>query len=731
MSVHVLGIRHHGPGSARSVVAALDALAPDVVLVEGPPDADAVLPLAAHADLKPPVALLVYATEAPSDAVFYPFASFSPEWQAIRYALGRAVPVRFIDLPQANRAPREELEADAKEPDEDPIDLLARGAGHEDRETWWEELVERRRDPAGIFEAVCEAMAAMREGRALSEHEARREAHMRRCIRAAEREGFSRIAVVCGAWHAPALAAMPPAKHDDALLKGLPKKKVEATWIPWTHDRLSFRSGYGAGVLSPGWYGHLWSTPHDVEARWIARAAQLFRDEGLDASSASVIEAVRLADALAAIRGRTAAGLAELTEAIGAVLCHGDPTPLALVRTRLEIGIELGEVPEEAPMVPLARDLAAAQRSLRLKPTGERKPLDLDLRNETDRARSHLLHRLALLGVAWGAIARSSGTGTFREAWTIQWQPELAVSIVEANVFGNTLESAATAKASARAMEATELAELTALVDATVLAALPRAMTAVLSALQARAALASDARPLMASLLPLARVLRYGTVRETPADAIAPILDGLFERVVIGVIPACASLDDEAAGAMVEAIARVAETVALLDRGDLRAQWCEAMQALADRDGVHGLVRGAACRYLVEQGVIDDQELSRRARLALSPAAPATDAAAWAEGVLRGSAQLLLHRDGVWAALDAWLASLSADTFVELLPLVRRAFSSFDAAERRAMGDRVRRLGGGGAEKRAAKSDHAIDAGRAAKVDPVLSLLLGVSLEVS
>ena len=103
MSVHVFGIRHHGPGCARSLVAALGALEPDVVLVEGPPDAQDVLALAAHADIVPPVALLVYPVDAPKRAVFYPFADFSPEWQAIRWSLARGVDVRFMDLPQAHR----------------------------------------------------------------------------------------------------------------------------------------------------------------------------------------------------------------------------------------------------------------------------------------------------------------------------------------------------------------------------------------------------------------------------------------------------------------------------------------------------------------------------------------------------------------------------------------------------------------------------------------------------
>jgi hypothetical protein len=726
MSVHVLGIRHHGPGSARSVLAALRGLTPDVVLIEGPPDAQEALSLAAYKSMKPPVALLVYATDTPSDAAFYPFAEFSPEWQAIQFAFTTRVPVRFIDLPQANATPRDELE-DAK-PSDDPIDALAKAAGYEDRESWWEEQVERRRDVSEVFEAIREAMAAMRAERPLGEREARREAHMRKQIRAAEREGFQRIAVICGAWHAPALVDMPPAKHDDALLKGLPKKKVEATWIPWTHDRLSFRSGYGAGVISPGWYQHLWSTERDVEARWVSRAAQLFREEGLDASSASVIEAVRLADALAAIRGRTAAGLPELTEAIGAVLCHGDSTPLALVRRRLEIGIELGEVPEETPAVPLARDLAATQKTLRLKSSAEQKSYDLDLREETDRARSRLLHRLAILEVAWGKLERATGTGTFKEKWMLEWRPELVVSIVEANVYGNTVESAASSKACARAREATELPMLTALLDATVLAELPAAIDAVLSAVQARAAVAGDCRPLMDAILPLARLTRYGSVRETRADAIAPIVDGLVERIVVGVQPACATLDDDAANAMVRSLSQVHEAVALLDRATMRDEWRAAMMVTVDRESVHGLVRGAACRYALEQGDLDDDSLARRARLALSPARPAADAAAWAEGLLRGSAQLLIHRDGVWSALDTWLSSLSPEAFVELLPLVRRAFSAFDAAERRAMGTRVKAIGRSTGALVAKTVDDSIDPRRAALVHPVLSHLLGMDL---
>ncbi len=358
----VFGIRHHGPGSARGLVAALREYAPDIVLIEGPPDAAEVLPLAGHEAMRPPVALLVYRPDEPRQSVFYPFTHYSPEWQAIGYALTHDVPARFIDLPVALRFALDAEEAaegaESEEPPaqlatdeirESPFVVLARAAGYSDPDLWWERVIEQRRDATDVFAAIAEAMNALREEAPEPDlSEKMREAHMRQMIRTAKREGFERIAVVCGAWHVPALAEIGPVKPDADLLKGLKKVKVEATWIPWTNSRLSYRSGYGAGVRSPGWHAHLWAaTSDDYAPGWIARAARCLRDEGLDAPSSNVIEAVRLAEALAAMRDLATPGLDELNEAIVTALCNGNLTPMQLIRDKLEIGEELGEVPDD------------------------------------------------------------------------------------------------------------------------------------------------------------------------------------------------------------------------------------------------------------------------------------------------------------------------------------------------------------------------------------------------
>ncbi len=431
MTLHIFGVRHHGPGCARALARALEELQPDIVLVEGPPDAHGVLPLLAEEEMKPPVALLIYLPDQPHRAVYYPFTDFSPEWQALRYAFRSGTPARFMDLPQAIQLAKDPEEAEeaeeAEEPQEphgsksssadapaadpparpDPLALLSEAAGYSDHELWWERQVEQRSDATGLFEGILEAMTTLRglsedEARTGDEHESEREAHMREDIRAAQREGFQRIAVVCGAWHSPVLSRLDDVEADARILHGLRQVKVEATWIPWTNSRLSYRNGYGAGIASPGWYSLLWESADRRAIRWITNAAQLLREQGLDASSASVIEAVRLGEALAAMGELPMPGMNELHEAIQTVLCNGAAEPMQLIREKLEIGERMGEVPVETPIVPLQRDLATQIRRLKLKQSPETVTLALDLRGDTDRARSQLLHRLRLLGVDWG-----------------------------------------------------------------------------------------------------------------------------------------------------------------------------------------------------------------------------------------------------------------------------------------------------------------------------------------
>jgi len=767
MTVHVLGIRHHGPGSARSLLAALENLRPDALLIEGPPEGESILGAVLHPELRPPVAMLAYVPQEPRRAAFYPYAEFSPEWQAMRYGLGRGIPVRLIDLPQRHwlaLQPSEALgphatpEPDSPHPPMDPLDALALAAGFGDGEHWWEHLIEEL--PVGqenqataamdVFAATMEMMCALRSpGIARSDEpwasaplEPLREAAMRRSIGAAQQEGHQCIAVVCGAWHAPALASS--VLGDDALLGDLPEVTVKLAWVAWSYEHLSRFSGYGAGAISPGWYEHLWRTAPSghVAVLWLARVARLLRKEGLDASAAQVIDAARLADALGGVRGLSRPGLAELSDACLAVFCFGSSLPMQLIQRKLIIGDRMGQVPADCPMVPLYQDLVSTESRLRFARQMSPSEHDLDLRQPTDLARSQLLHRLLALGIPWGKLETTNDRvqGTFHEVWTTQWQPAFTIQVIERAVWGNTIAQAATAYMKHLGDTASGLASLVALLDRALLAHLDEAAVFLIAQVQARSTLSGDVGNLMDALPALARTWRYGNVRQSAArlageelaalspTVIAPIIKGLGARICIGLPLACASLDDDAAQQMVERIEAVQRSLEIVDLPELLADWQATCRQMSNQQGLHGLLAGRCCRLLFEQRILSADDLAQQLSLALSPSLaywPGHDprqGAAWLEGLLRGSGLLLIHHKTLWSVLDQWVAGLAPDRFEAILPLLRRTFSAFAAAERRQMGERVRRglmqaePGGLGLQ---------VDPKRADAVLPLLAQLLG------
>ena len=692
----VYGVRHHGPGSARSLRAALERQHPDVVLIEGPPEADSLVGLAADEQMQPPVALLGYVPGEPKTAAFWPFAVFSPEWQAIRYALEAGVPVRFCDLPAAHqlamtegRRPRVRI---------DPVAELAAAAGYDDPERWWEDAVEHVPGPA-VFDAMAEAMDILREaGDFDGQRDRVREAHMRKVLRQAVKDGFAQIAVVCGAWHVPALRRLPPAAADDRLLRGLPRVKATITWVPWTYGRLSYDSGYGAGIRSPGWYDHLFSSPGQPVERWLARAAAVLRDEGVPVSSAHVIESVRLADALAALRGRPLAGLEEVTEAARAVLCEGSDLLTELIQRRLVVGERLGAVPPQTPMVPLQRDLQDQQRHLRLRPEAAPRDVDLDLRKPTDLGRSRLLHRLTLLEVPWGAPqqGRTRNIGTFRESWQLTWRPELDLALIEASMWGSTVEAAAAQRARSIAAGTLALEELTALTERCLLADLGDALPAVLAAVRDRAALDTDVTHLMAALPALVRAARYGDVRGTDPARLGEVAIEMITRICAGLPGAMASLDEAAERELRERLDGVHSATGLLADGASRDRWLDTLERLAAGGRCPPLISGRLTRLLLDAGRINAGDAGERMSRELSAGVPPPAAAGWAEGFLAGSGLLLVHDGKLLALADAWLAGLNADAFAAVVPALRRTFGEFGPPERRAIGEKAARLDGSG-----------------------------------
>ena len=681
------GVRHHGPGSAAALVAALDELRPARVLIEGPADATPLLGRLGDPAMKPPVALLAYPVGDPARTAFWPFAEFSPEYQAVRWALAHDVPVEFIDLPSAAQFDRP---ADDVHRRTDPIAELAAAAGYEDGESWWADLVEQNPAPGPVFAAVARAMAEVRAAEPDDdEFQARREAYMRLAVAAAATATTGPIAVVTGAWHVPALTAPHTKTADKATVGALPRTKAQLTWAPWTSPRLAMAVGYGAGVAAPGWCAHLWATRGQAGAAsvWLVRVAQVLRAKGHLVSTASLIEAERLAIALAGLRGRPQPGFEELREACVACLLTGETLLWNLVEAELLLGNAVGEIPPDVPLAPLIEDFQVQTKAARLPLEALERELSLDLRSDSGLFRSTLLHRLAILGVDWGRLTDAGRSrGTFREKWVLSYDPVYAVDLVTKLVYGPTLEQAAAGVLQEQYTQATALAPLATGVREALTAALPAAVERGLALLSARAALSTDCEDVLATVPPLADILRYGMARATDLDALGTLVEHLVVEAGINLVYSARGLDEDGAGRLVGLIERADAAIRLLGEESVRT-WTRGLEVTLADGQTTPRVAGCVASRLYEAGDLDAEAAVALLSVRLSPGTAVADAAGYLEGFFASAARRLIYDDGLRGAVDRWLTGLDGDDFIAYLPLMRRVLAGLDSMERKRLLD--------------------------------------------
>ncbi len=731
MEIHLLGIRHHGAGSCKRVEKALQKISPDIILLEGVSEADPLIPfLKKAADFQPPIAQLIYNPKNFQQAVYYPFTIFSPEWKTMLYAIEQQAALWHFDLPQSIRFAYEQSQqeaakaavenpntstpnspdtenSDTNNPDtnnpnndeisRDPLGFIAKLAGYEDSERWWELMFEQQTDDLAVFEAIKLLMQNLRADKPqpTAPIEILREAFMRQELRRAIKEGYKKIAVVCGAWHIPALDLDKYKPKDDAaLLKGLPKLKLASTWIPWTYERVASLSGYGAGIISPAWYHFLYENPENAAINWLVNVADTLRKKDMDTSSAHLIEAVRLAEALASMRKLALPTLQELNEATIAVLLNGDSEKFTLIQKELIIGQRMGSVSADVPSLPLQQDIENQLKGLKLakyqtekahlKASATNPKGGLDLRENHDRLQSQFLHRLNLLNIPFGR--EQAGTGrelsTKNEFWFLEWKPEFALLVIEASIWGSDLEQATALFCQQTAAKTPEIEKLSQLLQKALKANLSQAFVYILEELKFVSALSREVEKLIQIIPNLVAVLRYGDVRQTDTSLVQALLNELIPRIAVMLPSACVNINDDAAQLLQKHLNTCHKSLALLANSQLTAFWVEMLTKILSTSQCHPFIKGLATRLLYDGQQLDAQLTAQEMQLALSLAQDKLYAVNWLEGFLSGSGLLLIHNPNLWNILNDWVKMLTEESFIELLPLLRRAFSRFSRSER-------------------------------------------------
>lgn len=734
--VHYFGIRHHGPGSTQRLLKELSALQPAKILIEGPSDCTEEIQWLINSAMEPPIALLAYRSDQSEHHIYYPFVDYSPEYQACLYALKNSIDVAFIDIPVAvqlaaiasessNDETHDDTEANPsfEQPDSestdtqnltaddsshsksrlqeishDPFARLAQLSGYEDGESWWNDFIEQNTDDSKqVFDLIESIMQTLRSNSPTLQSDLQREAYMRLEINKACKETQGTIAVVCGAWHVPALKEKHTLKADKETLKALapklPKSKLRAAWIPWTSPRLANASGYGAGVRAPQWYKHLWQhrDNKDCLVLWLGKITQALREQGHIISTASVIEAVNLYQALASIRLKPSVGFEEIRDAVIACLCFGESIQWQQIEHALLFGSDVGSIPSDAPLIPLLEDLKKQQKALKLKPEALSKTINLDLRSQAGLNKSILLHRLTVLNVPWGELTDSGASrGTFRERWILAWEPEYAVQLIENLAYGSTIEHAANNKLIESINQQPQLSHLAQAVQLALEAHLHNAARIGLKLIDKFATQTNDTLELLKSLPPLISISRYGTAREISLRQMSELVERLTIQTALSLPYSARNLSEEEATHYSEMINTAHQSILIADfASPVMEDWWKALHDIMNLSHADAQIRGLCSRLLYFSEQVEPDQLYQLMQKMLSSSVEVAQSAQFFVGFFDGVIDRLIYDSQLREVVEKWLISLGEDTFIEYLPLFRRVFSHLDSMERKRLFDAV------------------------------------------
>lgn len=716
--MNFFGIRHLSPAGGFYLEKYLDEIRPECVLIEAPCDFENTISDIVRTETIPPFAILAYTNSAPVRTILYPFSVYSPEYRAVLWAHKNGVPVRFTDLPSetflALYSQKEDTDEDESAEEEREISVYEKldiQSGEGSHETFWERAIEHCADFSGYHDGSNLFGAEIREFSSKTDEDAEelrlREIYMRSVIRKAVKDGFApeKIVVVTGSYHVEGLRNW----ANEETLPEFPKTECLHTLMPYSYYRLSTRSGYGAGNKAPAYYELIWNgfnqgDPLYAANAYLTKIASFQRANGFAASSAQVIEALRLAYSLAAMRGGNAPVLRDLRDAAETCIGEGSFAAISTAAADTEIGTKIGELPEGVSRTSIQDDFYRQLKELKLDKfrTVTAQDLKLDLRENRrasseksaflDLNRSFFLHKLRVLDIGFADKQNiSQDNATWAEAWVLRWTPEAEIRLVESALRGDTVELAASFALKERTENAA-MSDIAEVIEDAFLCGMSSALDYAVTTLQAVAVDAVSFEELAKTAFRLSNIIGYGDIRKVDNSALEPILKQLYYRACLILEDACIC-DDTAAKSIAEAINMMNSTE--LARDFLNTyDWVMALKNVARRDDLNTTLSGLAAAILLERSQMTNEELKTEVSRRLSRGVPADLGAGWFEGLTMKNRYGLIARLSLWGSLDEYIQSLDDEEFKRALVFLRRAFSDFSPAEKDSIAENLGEIWG-------------------------------------
>ena len=708
----------------------------------------------------------------PRFSAYYPFCDFSPEAVALRTGRAQGARIRFIDLEYPEKIIAEYRgAADAGETSDEPdlvrIEsltddphlthadysiLLARRLGCRDFDELWDHLFEANWDAFETDEFI-DRLAAYCAMTRLSfrAEDLNRDGTVARedCMAAAirdelkcnEEEGRSGpVLVVTGGFHTVALPALVTSSKGRRPAPVRLKSGESGTWLMrYSFDQFDKLAGYGSGLPSPGFYDRMWgatlasggNASASDEARTesaiaaLVEIGRLTRQKQFNpaVTTPDVMAAANMVRQLAAFRGHRWPQRQDLLDAVRSCFIKGETGAegrliLQLVQ-QLLAGQRIGQTPPNAGTPPIVDDFHAIARKLKLPvEVVESREMALDLyRRDRHREISRLFHRLALLNVPFAHFLRGPdfvqgvGLDLMNEHWQVAWSPTTDSRLIEASIYGPSINDAAFARLSEQIEKLAASGE--ARDTATAVNTLVRCCRMGLHEHAPRLVQVIDQHiaddPLLPSVVQGLAQLELLQQSLEPLEAgDLPALPGLMQaafRRACRLIEDIATCHEDVVGPLIEAlkslreIVQTASAAGARDTGKLPTFDTELFHQGLRRvvahpaDKAQAAIVGAAAGILYGDGAFTASELfSIAAGYLCGTLGDPRQCCGILRGLLATAREVAWHVEEILQALDDQFSGWDEETFMQVLPDMRLAFAELTPREVATVAGQVARL---------------------------------------
>lgn len=724
-------IRHHSPACSYHLEKVIEEYEPECILIEGPSGANEMLDVMTHKDTQAPFAVYYsykdskgYVSDDKEEyKCYYPFLDYSPELVAVREGVKRGITTEFFDLPYAEILIASNEDKGLRTNEEKNnynddyylarsyfMEKLVEDSGLRCFDEFWEKFFEIDGLTQGTSDFVKNVMYYCVLSRlTTSAHELTedgclvREAYMCENIEKA-REKYKKILVVTGGFHTYGLIQLQEkSKKEKVKLHSIPKECKGVYLMSYSMEAADNLNGYASGMPYPAFYQYIWDGIKKADTKddniyseiygntvlkyLVDTGKEIRKKEGY-LSTYDEICAFSMTDNLAALRGKKFAGVYELMDSVLSSYIKGEynlstDSPMRVLRKKLT-GNKIGSLCESAKLPPLVQCFEQRCKSYRLKIQNTSKTeITLSVfSTPKHRQISEFFYQLEFLET--GFVTKLKGPNLrlkkdrnlIREIWEYRWSSQVIAALIDASVYGATLQEACISIAKKRLKKDLNAAAVSTLLIQMFEMGLNEQLETAFLRLEELIQKDNDFFSLVEVLKNVVMLSELSNMYQSQMK-----LDGILHSVytkVMYTLPFMGQIKEEALNDTMEALKTLYAIMNRTEYSEDKDDFIDILFKLLKKNdlnaGLEGCIRGILYGF-------SKMTASQIASVCTGYMAGTREKKLSVASVLRGlffaAKDLLFTGDTFVKLIDEFVDSIDDEEFMKLLPQLRIAFSYF------------------------------------------------------